>query len=147
MKMTVAGLHPQYDGDYEIAMPPFVQREWHEIKQHTGLRPGDLDDALAQNDPDALAALIWVTLTRAGFPARQVWGAIGESDVFDSNIYQVAAEDTGEGDAASPPVSSTLEVSPEPPAGSGESKPSSGATTNGRSDQVERIPDPTGAPI
>jgi len=145
--MTVAGLHPQYDGDYEIAMPPFVQREWHEIKQHTGLRPGDLDDALAQNDPDALAALIWVTLTRAGFPARQVWGAIGESDVFDSDIYQVVPEEETDGDTASPPSPSTPEPSLEPPAGSDESRPSSGATTNGRSDPVERIPDPTGAPI
>ena len=43
-KLVIAGV-PGLDGECDLVVPPYTQREWHEIKKHTGIRPLELEEA------------------------------------------------------------------------------------------------------
>lgn len=43
-----------------------TNREAHKVKQMTGIRAGELMDAMTAGDSDVLVALAWVVLTRRG---------------------------------------------------------------------------------
>ena len=92
------------DGDYEIVYPPYVQREWHEIKMKTGLVLGDLEDAFNRADADAFVSVAWVTLTRNGFDAKQAWAQLGEIDPYTALVFGFEeGEAEADGDDAVPP--------------------------------------------
>ena len=63
-------------GSYELDLAAgFTHRELHLIKVETGLRAGDLEDAITNADTDLLVALALIALRRAGkpFPAEMLW--------------------------------------------------------------------------
>ena len=144
MKLTIDGL-PPFDGNYKVVLPPYVRREWHEIKTETGLLPRDFEDALERMDQDAFAALVWVTLTREGFPARQVWRTLDEADMFNDHMFQIETEPAEE-ETENPPAL-TPEPPPETAATGAVNGNSSGASTSGPSDAPETTHETVGVPI
>ncbi len=90
-KLVVAGV-PGLDGEYELVLPPYKQREWHQIKLRTGLRPMEIEDAWRAGDPDVMTALAWVAITRAGQNGTFVWDVLGEHDVFDVLTFDFGDE-------------------------------------------------------
>lgn len=80
---------PPYDGEYEVDVSYFTNRELHEIKRLTGVRAGELQDAFDAGDSDLIVAIAAIALKRAG---KQVvddllWDAEAGSVMF------VAGED------------------------------------------------------
>lgn len=61
-KIKVSGV-PPWDGDYDFD-GNLKNRELHRIKKITGIRAGELVDALAAGDTDVLVALAVVVLER-----------------------------------------------------------------------------------
>lgn len=130
MKVRISGV-PGLEGEYEIANPPFITREWREIKKKTGLLPMDFEEHGNRADPDVIASSLWVTLTRAGKESRTVWAALDEVNLFSDELFSVVAEsgDEQEDDAvppASTPASTDDGNEPEPsvePQPSGETSP------------------------
>jgi hypothetical protein len=68
-RIVISGVEA-YDGEYEIdiTLEPLTNRELHTIKQISGLRLGEFQDAVRANDNDFYVALTVVALERAGKP-------------------------------------------------------------------------------
>ncbi len=123
-KLKVTGLIG-LDGEYELVFPPYKQREWHEIKVKTGLRPLELEEGFRLGDGDAYSAIAWVTLTRAGQDPRFVWETLWEADDMVACLEFVADEDDA-GTDAGPPENSPANAEN----GSVDGKNTSGLSTN-----------------
>lgn len=64
--MTDTGITVTANGnDYNVA-PPFTNRELHIIKQVSGVRAGELFDAMEAGDMDLLVALAHIGVRRSG---------------------------------------------------------------------------------
>jgi hypothetical protein len=50
---------------YKVS-PPFTNRELHAIKQITGVRAGEMQDALEAGDSDMIVALAHIAVRRSG---------------------------------------------------------------------------------
>jgi hypothetical protein len=137
---------PPLTGEYELALPPFTNREWHLIKQETGLRPREFDEAWEKGDPDVYMALAVISLRRDGTHELSealplLWEAKPRQLVFDLT----GAEEEPDRPPVSPTPSgdASSSVGSETPSGSsGSSGPSS--SVNGGSE--ETAPSPTGDP-
>jgi len=57
---------PPYNGTYDLDIGTFTGRELHTIKQISGVRAGELQDAFAAGDYDLVVALTVIVLQRAG---------------------------------------------------------------------------------
>jgi len=137
-KLTIRDTGPLLDGDYELAMPPYTQKEWHQIKSRTGLRPLDLEDAWQSGDPDVMAAFAWVSATRAGKEPNMAWNALGELDVFTSLTFDFGEEEEEEPVPLEPTTPTDTEPASEPEPD--DSTGNSGATTNGPSESLVSDP-------
>lgn len=135
-KVTISGVAP-WDGDYDLDLSRLTNRELHEIKKVSGVRAGELDDALSGGDNDVLVALALVAAARAGkmIPADRLWDADVESIVFDFR------EDEQQEDETVPPASG-----PEPADDASSSSELSGASSSPDGEIPPSGPDPTGGP-
>lgn len=109
-KLIVKGLG-RLDGEYEfdfagmlgIGTPDsLTNREGHRIKTMSGVRAGELEDALIAGDNDVLVAFAAIILARAGKTVNeeQLWDApMGSGVQFDLETREAEEED----DADSPP--------------------------------------------
>src|SRR5579883_597940 len=105
-QITLKGVDP-YDGVYSLKISedePFTTGELNIIKQVSGVRGMEIEDAFAAGDTDLIVALAVVALYRAGkvsrkqalFVAEKLWAAPGGGLLFDA--------DEDEKDAPSPPA-------------------------------------------
>ena len=62
-KLTIENLAP-WDGDYQFDDGFFTNRELHRIKEISGIRAGEIFDALAAGDTDLSVALAAVITAR-----------------------------------------------------------------------------------
>jgi hypothetical protein len=64
-RFIISGILP-YDGEYELDLAYFTNREWHLIRNIAGVYPPDLMYALAQRDAGCIVALGLIVLDREG---------------------------------------------------------------------------------
>lgn len=160
-KMIVTGLGRPLDGEYEFDLAGMftighpdclTNREGHTIKQMTGLRAGEFQDALSVGDSDTFVALATVVLNRAGkrFDPDLLWDSpIGAG-------IQILPEQIEEDDDDIPPASgqpvSAPTALPETSGGSS-STPSSDATNGSDPSRTGSLhsatpsPDPGSDPV
>ncbi len=96
---------PGLEGEWELVEAGYTTKEWREIKRHTGLLPADIEDHAARSDPDVLAVLLWVTLTREGKDPRHVWDALDSMVLSDDTVEVAAGDEPAEEEDAVPPES------------------------------------------
>jgi hypothetical protein len=142
-RLIVTGLGKPLDGEYEFDIAGMLtvghpqsltSREGHRIKVMSGVRAGELEDALAAGDNDVLVAIGAIVLTRNGKRVvdDRLWDAPMGSLAFD-----IAARDEQE-DEESPPEEA-------PTTGPSES---GGASSSPTSDSPQASDQsPTGPPV
>lgn len=141
------GGYRRFAGEYEIVkVDEMTTRELRVIKNQTGLRAGELADAFAAGDADALNAITAVPLMRTErWKTDEIW-----DELLDVTVVKIAAWlgldiETEEGADAGPPAVTTT--------GGGESKSStgnghvtSGVSSPRSSESPESVPSRSGAP-
>jgi len=138
-KIKLEGVQP-YDGEYDLDVSYFTNRELHTIKRVAGVRAGEIEEAFAAIDTDLVVALAVIALNRAGVAPDEnlIWDAPSGTIVF------IADEPEDEAGEQSPPVQ------PISPSSSGQSgvKPtsdeSSGDASSTTSESPPAAPSPTG---
>lgn len=142
-KLIVKGLGP-IDGEYDCELAGMLSlgspetltnREGHRIKQMTGLRAGELEDAMTAGDSDLLLALAAIVLARHS-------KHVADDLLWDAPIGSALnwVLDQTEGDEADPPT-----VTP-PLTGTGSYGPSGGGSSSSTSDHPGNGQNPTGYP-
>ena len=98
---------PPWDGQYEIPSFVFTNRELNRIKEISGVRGGELLDALVAEDAAAFVALAVVVLGRHGKNAHP-------DDLWDAERTAIKLEigDGDDGDADNPPLPSPEDEQP-----------------------------------
>lgn len=98
-KVTFKGLG-RWDGEYDLDVSRFTNRELHTVKQISGVRAGELQDALTAGDNDVLVAMAVIAAHRAGqpIPVEVIWEADAGKIAFDFT------EDLEAADAGPPEV-------------------------------------------
>jgi hypothetical protein len=131
-KIVIEGV-PPYDGEYDFDADYMTMRELHIIKQLTGLRVGEFQEALAQADTDVILGLAVIALRRNGKEVNEdaLWDA-------EAGAITYVAEEV---EAASPP-----EQQPEAGDEPSDSRPSSGVASSTPSANPENGQSPTGQP-
>ena len=115
-KLIVDGL-PPWDGEYPFDNWLFTNRELHRIKQLSGIRAGELFEAIEAGDSDVAVIVAAVVLARHGKHAdvEDLWDA-------QVGVLKIDMADEQEDDARPP------ELTPGD-AGLSRSEPSSGASS------------------
>ena len=119
---------PGLDGDYPLPDTEFTGRELHLIKQHAGVRAGEIEEALDAGDYDVILCVTMIAMQRAG-------RTVDMDALLDASTgkIQVIAED----DAGPPALT---------PTGPGDSAATSGDGSSASSDLPANGPSPTGSP-
>ena len=116
-KLIIEDVAPPIDGEYELDLETFVQslknKDLRRIKLMTGVRAGELQDALQSGDNDVMVALVAIFLERENkvFPEDVLWEAQAGAVRFEQ--VEVA-------DASPPPISDSRNASSSSGAGSAE---------------------------
>jgi hypothetical protein len=109
-KIVIAGIDG-LEGEYDIDLGFFTNRELHTIKRLTGLRVGEFDDAMAAGDSDVLVAFCMVALQRND-------KRVDENALWDAEAGSITII---VGDDQEPPLESVpLESSGDSPTSSGD---------------------------
>ena len=99
-KLTIENLAP-WDGDYPFDDGFFTNRELHRIKEISGIRAGEIFDALAAGDAVLGVALAAVIMARTGVQ-------VDVDDLWDAKLGDIAIDwsaDAGPPEPTSPPSS------------------------------------------
>ena len=97
-KIRIEGV-PPWDGDYDFD-PSFKNRELNRIKNITGIRGGEIAEALAAGDTDLMVALAVLALERQG-------KSVDPDDFWNAEVGAITY--IGEDDAGPPADSSQSE--------------------------------------
>ena len=126
------------DGDWPLDTTYFTNRELHEIKKMSGVRAGELSDALAAGDSDLIVCIASIALARNGrnVPVDVLWEAAA------GMIRIEPVEDEEAADQAVPPPSSNGDA----PNSTGSNEPS-GETSKPSGAPLASVPSPTGHPV
>jgi hypothetical protein len=146
--LTVEGL-PPLDGRYAFQVIDMMSiglagsltnREAHELKRLSGVRIGELEDALAAGDNDVLVAFAVLILRRHGkrFDEDKLWDAqVGAALKYDfAHSREEKTED--------PPEETPLEPSGPPASPENESSRSGGESSSPSSESPENLQSPIG---
>jgi hypothetical protein len=147
----VLGLDGEYDADLDF--DALTNNELRVIKRLSGVRLGELRDALKASDTDVLVAFSVVWLTRAGknpdVVEELLWAApVGAIDLVVTEEDKAAArqaEDDARPPVSSPTTSGNESSAVEKPSDS-ELSPSSTETSRNGGGHLESVPSPTGSP-
>jgi len=125
-KIVIEGIEA-YDGEYDFDATYFTNRELHTIKRLSGIRAGELDDALGAGDNDVIVAMTVIALQRNGkfIDEDLIWNAEAGRISYRPDPAQAEAAD------AIPPASGTDESSA--PAESSASSGLNGSNGSGNS--------------
>lgn len=93
--LVIGGCGP-WDGTYDFDDFAFTNRELYEIRKLSGVRAGELIEALEANDTAAYVGVGVVVLTRAG---KQ----IDADDLWNAPVGSIRIELNGNGDGAADP--------------------------------------------
>lgn len=138
MDIKLDGIHPTFDGVYELDPATLTNRDYHEIKRITsfpgspGLRANELQEAYRAGDISLNIAFALIAMRRRGLEVfeEMLWEAKGGSITY---IFPPAEPD------AVPPAEELPEEETAPPA-------SSGVTSRSSSESPANHPSPTGSP-
>lgn len=151
MKLIVKDV-PGLDGEYDADFSRFTNNEGKLIKKLSGVRMGEIRDALKAGDNDLLVACAVVFLQRAGKDSEVAEQLLGDADMgcleLDTTEEERAEAAKAEADAR-PPDSPTVNGSAnelDSIDSSGERNGSSGVTTTPVSDDVPATGSPSGSP-
>jgi hypothetical protein len=89
-KLKIDGIN-QYDGEYDLDVAAFTGRELHTIKEISGVRGAELQDAFAAGDYDLVVAFTVIVLQRAG-------KIVNPDEIMDAEVgsITIATEDVDE---------------------------------------------------
>lgn len=140
-KLVVNGV-PPYDGEYEIA--PITLGAARDIKRISGVRAGELNEALEAGDTDVLVAMAVITLQQNGFPQ------VTADELFETEAGKILIEES-EADRSEdrpPELATSGGQQSESAAVAGPNDPSepSGKTGTGTSESSPPTPLVTGGP-
>jgi hypothetical protein len=127
--LKIQDVHPQTDGEYEIDLAGLNGREAHLIKQVSGVRLGEIAEALGAGDYDVVVAIAKIVLDRAGkdVPVAALLEApIGKITV---DLTPAADEEDAERPPDSPALSGAGNEDAEPRSESEKSEPSGPASS------------------
>lgn len=126
------------DGRYEIDAEYFTNRELHQIKQISGIRAGELGEAIDAGDSDLLVALAVVALARHGktVPVDVLWDANAGRIAIEAVIDEAALAEV----AALPPESGGDAMSD-----AAKTNADSGNGSSGSGASPASLPSPTGS--
>lgn len=115
IEVVIGGVGDYYDGSYDISNLVFTNREYHRIKEVSGVRGGDLFDALDEGDTAAFVGLAIVVLERE----RKI---VDPNDLWDAASGAIRIQISKDTDAAPLPDASGSESveTPETSGGSSE---------------------------
>lgn len=149
-KVTIEGVHPALDGEHDLDVSRFTNRELHIIKVETGISGLELEQAVEDRDPDSVVALAWVALSRKGI-APPTWDPLWDADVGNLRVSFKDEEERAEKEEKEelPPTSAATSRESEsggPAAaeGTSESGGSSGESLKPDSESQEQTPLGTG---
>lgn len=136
---------PPYDGEYEINLDEFFNgNELHFIKQRSGVRAGELEEAFAAGDYDVQLAFAVIAVERSGRHERV------DADIFwkaaVGKIQFVADEQEEEPRPPDTPTPSGSRHESESPPSDDENKHSSGSISRPAGDPLANGQSPTGSP-
>jgi hypothetical protein len=136
VNVTIEGVFG-LDGEWPIDTTYFTNRELHEIKKISGVRAGELSEALEAGDSDLIVCIAHIALARHGktVPIDALWEAEAGKISFETVEQEVA-------DEAVPPQP----AQPESASGDG-SNGFSGAPSKPTGDLPASDPSPTGTPV
>lgn len=104
-KITISGVHPAIDGEAILDFnEAFDGDELHLIKQHAGVRVGEIGEAMTAGDYDLIVALAKIAFDRAGrdIPLDRLMKAKVGAIQFEATSEEKAAD---EEEAQLPPAS------------------------------------------
>lgn len=105
LEVKIAGVAP-FDGTYTLDFDdrPFSNREWHLIKQVSGVRMGEFADATAAGDFDLIVAFAAIALVRDGRVAKEM-AARAADQLMDAESGSITVEvrDAEPADPTGPP--------------------------------------------
>lgn len=143
--LTIEGI-PPYDCKIEFDIIELVgsltHRELHRVKNISGVRAGELLDALTSGDTDVQLALAVILLNRKGkrVDEEKLWNAPAASGLTITLDPARDDEEDLEGDDDDPPTEASASTSDEP-------RPNGGESTSPTSDSSQASsPSPTGLP-
>jgi hypothetical protein len=136
-RIVIEGI-PRYNGDYpvELADRPFTMREFHLIKKISGVRLGELMDAMAAGDTDVIIAMAVIALIRNQKISKEQALPVSEA-LLESDVGSIIYVDDEEAEPV-PPPSETGEP--------GSSEPSSPTSNENGDAPSATIPPPIGTP-
>ena len=138
-RLTLTGVHPLLDGEYDFDESYFSNWELHAIKNLTGLTAGKLEQAFAEVDNDIVVAIAMVALMRSGkITSRTPWASEQIDALWKAPTGQISM-DFGAEDDVDPPE---LPVSGDAASGS---NGSSGSSSMDASESPDDIPALTGS--
>jgi hypothetical protein len=139
MKIIIKGLGPVWDGEHEFDLD-LTNRDLHEIKQISGVRAGEFEEAFEAMDNDLVVAVASIVLRKHGkrAPLDVLWDAPLGAIKLDLDEAE-----TVEDDAGPPSQTPTEPESPETLSGVSET---SGNGSSESSDLPARIRPVTGVP-
>lgn len=134
-KIVISGVSRVVDGEYEFEDRAFTNREWRTIKEISGVRAGELVEALAAGDNDLVVAFAKIALERHGkghLSVDLLWDAPPDAKI------QWVADKTEEADARPPDSQTPTGTESEPGNGGNVTGPSgsSGRTLSNGSDAL-----------
>lgn len=101
-KIKIAGIDA-YDGEYDIDVSVLTNRDLHTIKRISGVRAGELQDAMEAADADLIVAFTVIALQRHGKPVIEdiLWDAPAGKITY---VGEPAEADPVEGSPSTPPA-------------------------------------------
>ena len=100
-KLKIEGI-PAYNGSYDLDVAGFTGRELHTIKEISGVRANELQDAFVAGDYDLVVAFTVITLRRAG-------KIVNPDEIMDAEVGSITIDvddDVVGEDEERPPASS-----------------------------------------
>lgn len=145
-KLKIEGVGPHADGEHEIDLAGLNGREAHLIKQVSGVRLGEIGEALNAGDYDVVVAIAKIVLDRAGqtVPVAALLEApIGKITVDLTSDATDAKEDEDRPPAPSQ-TGNGSESAAAAPSSESESNELSGASSSDGGDHHQSDQSPTG---
>jgi hypothetical protein len=115
-KIKLEGVAPHYDGEYQLDLSYFTNREFQRMKELSGIRPAELMEAVLYRDAGVIVAVAEIALRRDGHEGIEtalLWDAPAGKIVLDFTSDEpegddepspsVAPEDSSSDDVESSP--------------------------------------------